>query len=105
MNSCTGSVTFFGRTAERFIIEGVSADQKLYLPRIIECDEIPKEIPTPEVAFAYRHLSDIAPLIPDLGKTAEILLLIGRDLIQAHHVLEQRLGSPNLQFARKLYLG
>ncbi|XP_062590301.1 uncharacterized protein LOC134251896 [Saccostrea cucullata] len=108
LNSCGGSVTFSGRTAEGFVIEPVSAEQKLYLPKIIECDEIPnnrKEIPTPEVASAYQHLLDIAPLIPDLDHTAEILLLIGRDLIQAHHVIEQKLGPPDLPFAQKLYLG
>ncbi|XP_061189704.1 uncharacterized protein LOC133197612 [Saccostrea echinata] len=109
LNSCSGSVTFSGRTAEGFVIEPVSAEQKLYLPKmIIECDEIPnnrKEIPTPEVASAYQHLLDIRPFIPDLDQTAEILLLVGRDLIQAHHVIEQRLGPPDLPFAQKLHLG
>ena len=33
------------------------------------------------------------------------MLLIGRDLLQAHHVLDQRLGPPGAPYAQKLPLG
>lgn len=36
---------------------------------------------------------------------AEILLLVGRDAIDAHHVLEQVLGPSNSPFAQRLTLG
>lgn len=70
------------------------------LPVVTECNDIPddrKEIPTPEVISAHAHLCDlpIAPLDPD----AEILLLIGRDLMEAHHVHDQRIGPKNTPFA------
>ncbi|CAG2202312.1 unnamed protein product [Mytilus edulis] len=47
-------------------------------------------------------------MIPHLDKNAEILLLIGRDAVdavEAHHILEQRLGSHNQPFAQKLKMG
>lgn len=70
------------------------------LPVVTECNDIPddrKEIPTPEVISAHAHLCDlpIAPLDPD----AEILLLIGRDLMEARHVHDQRIGPKNTPFA------
>lgn len=33
------------------------------------------------------------------------MLLIGRDLIEAHHVLDQRIGPPSSPYAQKLPLG
>ncbi|VDI30173.1 Hypothetical predicted protein [Mytilus galloprovincialis] len=33
------------------------------------------------------------------------MLLIGRDLLKAHHVLDQRLGTAHCPFAQKLFLG
>lgn len=35
----------------------------------------------------------------------KIMLLIGRDVIQAHHVLDQRIGPANTPYAQKLPLG
>ena len=35
----------------------------------------------------------------------EILLLIGRDLGEAHHVLEQRIGPPHSPYAQKIGFG
>lgn len=75
---------------------------------VLECDQIPDvryEIPTPDVASHYPHLRDIEPFIPPLNPDAQIMLLIGRDLIEAHHVLDQRIGPPNSPYAQKLPLG
>ena len=77
------------------------------LPPIVECDEIPNnrnEIATPAVARKFLHLSEIACHIPELDPQAKILLLIGRDLIVAHHVLDQRI-SHDAPYAQKLSLG
>lgn len=63
------------------------------------------EIPRPEAACNHSHLQDIASDIPDVDPDAKILLLIGRDVIQAHKVLDQRNGPPNAPFAQKLALG
>ncbi|KAI2655850.1 2-succinyl-5-enolpyruvyl-6-hydroxy-3-cyclohexene-1-carboxylate synthase [Labeo rohita] len=55
-----------------------------------ECDQIPNnhtEIPTLDVAFHHSHLRPIAQEIPPLDSDAEILILLGRDIIQ------QPLGS------------
>ena len=74
----------------------------------MECDEIPNnrsEIPTPNIAKAYPHLRNISSLIPEIDNSAEISLLIGRDMTQAHHVLSQRIGAPQEPFAQRLLLG
>ena len=43
--------------------------------------------------------------IPALNPDAQILLLIGRDLAEAHHVKDQRIGARNAPFAQQLNLG
>lgn len=48
------------------------------------------EIPTPEAAKHHSHLSSIAHLIPPLNPDAQILLLLGRDVLQVHKVRDQR---------------
>ena len=58
---------------------------------LIECDMLPgkNEIPSPQAARHHPHLEDITVEIPTLEPQAAILLLLGRDVIQAHKVLEQ----------------
>ncbi|CAG2255991.1 unnamed protein product [Mytilus edulis] len=83
-------------------------DRILSFLLLIECDMIPNnrnEIPTCDVAANYQHLASIAQFIPPLDAEAKILLLIGRDLMQAHHVLDQRLAKPYQPYAQRLKLG
>jgi hypothetical protein len=78
------------------------------LPTLIECDQIPNQrddIPTPSAARAYWHLSDLADAIPLIRDESQILLLTGRDLLPAHHILDQRLGPIHAPFAQRLRLG
>ncbi|XP_052063923.1 uncharacterized protein LOC127703909 [Mytilus californianus] len=106
--SCSGQFTMTGRRTKGFIIESLEDNYCIDLPTLIECDSIPnnrQEIPTNEIAQAHPHLQSIAHMIPHLDKDAEILLLIGRDAVEAHHILEQRLGSHNQPFAQKLKMG
>ncbi|XP_062581908.1 uncharacterized protein LOC134243691 [Saccostrea cucullata] len=63
------------------------------------------EIPTPEVAENYPHLKCIADYLPALDSKAKISLLIGRDLISAHYVLDQIIGRPGQPYAQRLKLG
>ncbi|VDI66835.1 Hypothetical predicted protein [Mytilus galloprovincialis] len=58
-----------------------------------------------EVAESFYHLQDIAHHIPQIDNEAHIMMLIGRDVISAHHVLDQRIGLANLPYAQKLRLG
>ena len=62
-------------------------------------------MPTPEVAKFHPHLGKIASEIPQIDPEAEILLLIGRDLIKAHHVHDQIIGPRQTPYAQKLSLG
>ena len=106
--SCSGKVTTSGRTASGYIIEAFDGSSKLALPEILECDGIPAnydEIPTARAAAGYEHLKDIAALIPERRPDTAIELLIGRDLISAHHVHDQRVGPNNLPYAQKGALG
>lgn len=47
----------------------------------------------------------VARFIPDLDDSSDTLLLIGRNLLEAHHVLDQRLGPRNTPYAQRLHLG
>ncbi|XP_056020363.1 uncharacterized protein LOC125680242 [Ostrea edulis] len=106
--SCSGRSICSGRRACGFVIESIDGSYQLNLPTVIECDDIPnkrQEIPTPEVANAYPHLSEIASELHPLDIDMEILLLIGRDLGDAHHIIEQRIGPSQSPYAQKLGLG
>lgn len=59
------------------------------------------EIPTPEVAQHHSHLKSIAHLIPHLDPEAQILIFLGRDVLQVHKVREQR--EDNRDFLRFLW--
>ena len=54
----------------------------------------------------YSHLKDLVSHVPPLHDVP-ILLLIGRELSAAHHVMEQRLSKEdcNLPYAQRLRLG
>jgi len=107
LNSCSGRFLTQGRRASGCTVEALNGTSHS-LPTLIECADIPDnrdEIPTPRVVQHHKHLADLEKQIPELDEDAEILLLIGRDMTEAHHVLEQRLGPPNTPFAQRLSLG
>lgn len=59
------------------------------LPILIECDMLPDdmlEIPMPEIANHYKHLKRVVGRIPALDPSAAILILLCRDIPQAHKV-------------------
>ena len=106
--SCSGQVTSAGRKAFGLMVESFDGSTRHKLPALIECDQIPntrEEIPTPEVVRHYQHLQDIALHFRPVDDNAEIQLLIGRDLIEAHHVFDQRTGPEHTPFAQRLSLG
>ncbi|KAK3506463.1 hypothetical protein QTP70_000932 [Hemibagrus guttatus] len=63
------------------------------------------EIPSPDAARWHTHLKPIANCIPPLDPEAQILLLLGRDILQVHKVREQRNGPNNAPYAQRLDLG
>ena len=108
LTSCAGKERAAGRRAYGVVVESMDQNVILQLPSVTECSHLPnnrEEIPTQEVAQNYAHLLDIAQYIPPLDESAQIMLLIGRDVIQAHHVLDQRIGPANTPYAQKLPLG
>lgn len=81
---------------------------KVKLPTLIECNNMPcdrAEIPTPDAAQWHTHLKPIGHCIPPLDPEAQILLLLGRDILQVHKVQEQRNGPNNAPYAQRLDLG
>ena len=107
LQTCSGVKTMSSRIAKNLIVASMDGSTEHLMPPIVECDEIPNnrnEIATPAVARKFLHLSEIACHIPELDPQAKILLLIGRDLIVAHHVLDQRI-SHDAPYAQKLSLG
>ena len=108
LTSCSGSIPSHGRRASGLVVESIDGTTSLKLSAVIECDDIPDvkaEIPTPAVALSYPHLRTIAQHLHTLDEEANISLLIGRDLLEAHHVLEQCLGPKGTPYAQRLYLG
>ncbi|XP_056017478.1 uncharacterized protein LOC130053872 [Ostrea edulis] len=108
LSSCSGLSTEYGRRCSNLIIESFDSSCKMKLPTLIECDQIPDqrdEIPSPSAAKVHSHLSDLADAIPPIRDESQILLLLGRDLLPAHHILEQRLGPIHAPFAQRLRLG
>lgn len=108
LSSCGGTIQTSGRKAEGFVVESYDSSCKMNLPTLIECSQVPNvrdEIPTQDIALHYSHLRDVARFIPPLDHDADIILLLGRDIIQAHHVLDQRIGYGNQPYAQKLHLG
>ena len=108
LNSCSGSTVKQGRHADALTVQSIDGERQFELPTVIECHEIPdnrEEIPTPKVARNQQHLTDIANEIPDLDEDAPILLLLGRDIPEVHHISEQRIGPKGTPFAQHTPLG
>ncbi|XP_069108972.1 uncharacterized protein [Argopecten irradians] len=106
--SCSGTITMSGRRASGFQIESLDGECCFALPTLIECTELPnnrEEIPSRRVAENFNHLADIKDRIPDLMEDVQIEILIGRDLIDAHIVQDQRKGASGMPYAQKLPLG
>lgn len=108
LKTCSGTVEASGRKAEDFVVESLNGRAIIPLPPLIECNDILDnrcEIPTPNAAQHHPHLAKVAEHIPDIDPTAEILLLLGRDVIRVHKVREQVNGPHNAPFAQRLDLG
>ena len=50
-------------------------------------------------------MSDIADYLHPVDPSLKVLFLIGRDIPEAHHVIEQRIGPPRSPFAQRSPLG
>lgn len=97
-----------GRRANGFVIQSLDRKSEIRLPEVIKCQDIPNnrnEIPTPDIIKHHPHLRRVMTELSPLDCEDEILLLVGRDAIDAHHALEQVLGPPNSPFAQRLTLG
>ncbi|KAI7804924.1 hypothetical protein IRJ41_023810 [Triplophysa rosa] len=108
LKTCSGIVETYGRRAEDFVVESLDGTTTIPLPPLIECNDIPNnrcEIPTPNAARHHPHLVKVAEHIPEVDPTAEILLLLGRDIIRVHKVRDQVNGPHNAPFAQRLDLG
>lgn len=108
LKTCTGVSMTNGRRAENLIIQSVDGQFSSPLPSLLECDSLPdnkSEIPTPEVALAHPHLKHLAGQIQPLDPEVDIMLLLGRDIIQVHKVHERVNGPANAPFAQRLALG
>ncbi|XP_052078873.1 uncharacterized protein LOC127716663 [Mytilus californianus] len=108
LSTCSGSKVTSGKRGNGFVVKSVQDNTRFNLPELIECDNIPNnrnEIATTKDILQYQHLQELQKNILPIDGKCKILLLIGRDLIEAHHVLDQRLGPPKAPFAQKLNLG
>ncbi len=89
LHTCAGVTEIAGRRAAGFVVESLDGAMKVKLTTLIECHNMPDdrtEIPTPGVTRWHTHLKPIAHCIPPLDPEAQILLLLGRDILQVHKV-------------------
>lgn len=64
------------------------------------------QILTPNIAWLYSHVKGIdSERSPPLDDQAQIQLLIGRDLPEAHQVLEIVIDPPGTRLAQNMKLG
>lgn len=108
LRTCAGVTNMSARKAEGFMISPVAGGASFALPPLIECNQILAsrcEIPTPNVALSHSHLRSVASKIPKLDPNAQILLLLGRDIIRVHKVRQQINGPHDAPFAQRLDLG
>lgn len=110
LSTCSGKVLTSGQQGNDFIISSVNDEVQFNLPPLIECDNIPDnrdEIPTPDVVQYHSHLADLASFIQPIDENCKIMLLIGRDLPEAHHICDQRTDPENYNapYAHQLKLG
>ena len=97
----------YGRRVTGVVLKSLKETES-ELPTLIECNNIPRdkqEIPTPEMARRFPHLSDIANEIPQLDENAEIHLLIGRNAPELLKVREFRNAPKGAPWAQKTSLG
>ncbi|XP_041424892.1 uncharacterized protein LOC121395423 [Xenopus laevis] len=108
LKTCSGTMVKTGRRVSNFTIQSIDGKSQLELPTLIECDMLPddrSEIPTPEITQHFPHLESLADKIPALDPNAQILLLLGRDILRVHKVREQVNGPHNAPYAQRLDLG
>ena len=108
LRTCAGLKETMGRRATGYVVETLEGTVHIPLPSLIECNDIPdnrEEIPTPSAALHHPHLKNISHLIPELDPNAQILMLLGRDIIRVHKVHKQISGPNNAPYAQKLDLG
>lgn len=108
LKTCAGLKETTGRRAIGYTVESADRELSFPLPTLLECNHIPDnqpEIPTPNAARHHSHLRHIAGQIPALDPDANILLLLGRDILRAHKVRKQINGPDNAPFAQKMDLG
>ncbi|XP_056017069.1 uncharacterized protein LOC125663253 [Ostrea edulis] len=106
MNSCNGKIMTSGRRASGFTLESCDRQVHIDLPVLIECDNIPNnkyEIPSQEVARHHPHLRDIG--LESVDENCQILLLLGRDVLYVHRILDQRVGHPDAPIGLRSPLG
>lgn len=78
------------------------------IPTLVECDDLPDNrdgTPTPEASLHHLHLKNLASEIPPLNNNAQILLLLGRDILQVHKVRQQITSPGDAPYAQKFDLG
>lgn len=106
LSICAGIFNVVVRQMCGIVVGSLDVSFKMELPQIIECNDIPndrQEIPTPEVVDHFKHLGGVT--IRPLNKKVDILLLIGREVPDVHHGLEQRIGPKTVLFAQRLRSG
>lgn len=109
LSTCTAlDMPSKGRVIYDTVLTSYDNHTKEELPPLIEVGVLPHdpdEIPTPEIAAAWPHLSDIVSKMPTPQPSIKVGLLIGRDCPRLHKVRQFINGPDSAPWAQKLDLG
>lgn len=111
LRTCPGTMETSGKRAEDFVVESLNWNVTILLPPLIECKNILKnqsKIPTQCAALHQPYLVKVVEHLPEVDPSAEILLLVGRDINRLHKVWELVNGEISPQHLhpcwKKIYI-
>lgn len=88
--------------------KGLTNKQVVELPKVYSRESIParrNQIPTPEIASKWQHLTKIRDEIPSIQRDVEVSLLMGCNYLKALKPQEVILGNDNDPYTVKTKLG
>jgi hypothetical protein len=100
LKTCNGSIVVNGCRASNIEVQSLDGSCTYNLPTLIECNN-KNEICTPANARQNTFLIKYKMF----DAQSEIMLLLGRDVIEAHNVFDQVLRPPGTPFAQRIGLG
>ena len=108
LNTMYGKESIPVQKVEGLVVQRLDKQTVVELPKVYSRESIParrNQIPTPEIASKWQHLTKIKDEIPSIQHDVEVSLLIGCNCPKALKPQEVILGNDNDPYAVKTKLG